>query len=165
MPRTVSVLAKETLQESINLLFTTQQIPVRRHDYHITDQYLRLVSVSFGKDFSSFNLSSDIYTSPEDDEIAGTLLSTMSDGLVFLFHYGTTWQTKFWFEEGWVHLGKTLLESYPDSTILLSWGNESERVAVTEIAAGIGNGARVLERLLPEGIDCPFEKGRSGGGR
>ncbi|MRR05807.1 MAG: lipopolysaccharide heptosyltransferase I [Deltaproteobacteria bacterium] len=149
---------QETLQESINTLFTTQQIPVRRQDYHITDQYLRLVSVSFGKDFSSFNLSSGIYTSPEDDEIAGTLISTMSDGLVFLFHYGTTWQTKFWFEEGWVHLGKTLLERYPDSTILLSWGNESERAAVIEIAAGIGNGARVLERFPLKGFTALLKK-------
>ncbi len=149
---------QETLQESINLLFTTQQVPVRRHDYHITDQYLRLVSVTFGKDFSAFKLSSDIYTSPEDDETAGTLLSTLSDGLIFLFHYGTTWQTKFWFAEGWVHLGKTLLETYPDSTILLSWGNESERAAVTELAAGIGKGARVLQRYSLKGLTALLKK-------
>jgi heptosyltransferase-1 len=150
--------SQEILQESINLLFTTQQVPVRRHDYHITDQYLRLVSVTFGKDFSLFNLSSDIYTSPEDDETAGALLSTLSDGLVFLFHYGTTWQTKFWFTEGWVHLGKTLLETYPDSNILLSWGNESERAVVTEIAAGIGNGARVLDRYPLKGLTALLKK-------
>jgi len=149
---------QETLQESINLLFTTQQVPIRRHDYHITDQYLRLVSVTFGKDFSAFNLSSDIYTSPEDDEVAGTLLSTLSDGLVFLFHYGTTWQTKFWFEEGWVSLGKTLLDSHPDSSILLSWGNEAERTAVTGIAAAIGPGARVLDRYSLKGLTALLKK-------
>lgn len=137
---------RETLQESINLLFTTRQVPVRRQDYHITDQYLRLVSVSFGKDFKKFNLSSDIHTSRDDDEAARTLLATLSDGLVFLFHQGTTWQTKFWFKEGWIELGRTLLETYPDSTILLSSGNEAERVVATEIAEGIGTGARVLDR-------------------
>jgi len=150
--------SKETLQESINLLFTTQQVPVRRHDYHITDQYLRLISVTFGKDFSAFNLSSDIHTSFEDDEIDGALLSTMSDGLVFLFHYGTTWKTKFWFQDGWIHLGKTLLETYPDSNILLSWGNESERVAVAELAAGIGTGARVLDRYSLKGLTALLKK-------
>jgi heptosyltransferase-1 len=150
--------AKETLQESINLLFTTRQIPVRPQDYHITDQYLRLVSVCFGKDFSKLPLSSDIYTSPEDDETARTLLATLSDGLVFLFHYGTTWQTKFWFEEGWVHLGKTLLEAYPESTILLSWGNEAERAVVTEIAAAIGTGARVLDRYPLKGFTALLKK-------
>jgi len=137
---------REVLQESINQFFTTRQIPIRRQDYHITDQYLRLVSVSFGRDFSTLQLSSDIHTTPEDDGIARTLLATLADGLVFLFHYGTTWQTKFWFEEGWIDLGKTLLGKYPDSTILLSWGNEAERKAVTAIAAGIGPGARVLDR-------------------
>lgn len=149
---------RETLQESINMCFTTRQIPVRRQDYHITDQYLRLVSVSFGKDFNTMNLSSDIATSPEDDEAARTLLATISDGLVFLFHYGTTWQAKFWYEEGWVELGKTLLERYPDSTILMSWGNERERAAVSRISASIGTGARVLDRYTLKGFAALLKK-------
>jgi len=103
-------------------------------------------------------LSSDIYTSPEDDETARTLLATMSDGLVFLFHYGTTWETKFWFEEAWVDLGKRLLENYPESSILLSWGNEAERAAVTGIAAGIGPGARVLDRFPLKGFAALLKK-------
>lgn len=149
---------REVLQESVNLLFTTRQVPLRRQDYHITDQYLRIVSVSFGRDFNKMKLSSDIYTSPEDDETARTLLATMSDGLVFLFHYGTTWETKFWFEEAWVDLGKRLLENYPESSILLSWGNEAERAAVTGIAAGIGPGARVLDRFPLKGFAALLKK-------
>jgi len=149
---------REILQESINLLFTTRQVPIRRRDYHITDQYLRLVSVSFGRDFMGLRLSSDIHTAPEDDEAARTLLATLSDGLVFLFHYGTTWQTKFWFMEGWIQLGRKLLETYPDSTILLSWGNEAERMAATELAAGIGTGARVLDRYPLKGFTALLKK-------
>ncbi len=137
---------REALQEAANLLFTTRQVPLRRQDYHITDQYLRIVSVSFGRDFNLLQLSSDIYTSPEDDEAARTLLATMSDGLVFLFHYGTTWQTKYWFEEAWVDLGKRLLESHPESSILMSWGNDDERAAATRLAAAIGPGVRILDR-------------------
>jgi len=149
---------REVLQESFNLLFTTRQVPIRPQDRHITDQYLRLVSVSFGRDFKQFSLGSDIHTLPEDDEAAGTLLATLSDGLVFLFHYGTTWQTKFWFEEGWVDLGKRLLENYPESTILLSWGNEAERAAVSDIAARIGTGARVLDRYPLKGFTALLKK-------
>lgn len=149
---------REVLQESYNLLFTTRQVPIRRQDRHITDQYLRLVSVCFGRDFSQFRLSSDIHTTPEDDDAARTLLATMSDGLVFLFHYGTTWQTKFWFREGWVDLGKRLLESYPESTVLFSWGNEAERSAVGEIAAEIGTGARVLDRYPLKGFAALLKK-------
>lgn len=149
---------REVLQESFNLLFTTRQIPIRRQDRHITDQYLRLVSVSFGRDFSQFKLSSDIRTRPEDDEAATTLLATLSDGLVFLFHYGTTWQTKFWFREGWVNLGRRLLAAHPESTVLLSWGNEAERAAVSDIAADIGTGARVLDRYPLKGFAALLKK-------
>jgi len=148
----------DVLQESVNLLFTTRQVPIRRQDRHITDQYLRLVSVSFGRDFSQFRLSSDIHTPPADDEAARTLLATLSDGLVFLFHCGTTWQTKFWFEEGWIQLGRRLLEHYPESTVLLSWGNEDERRMVTETAAGIGAGARVLDRYTLKGLAALLKK-------
>ena len=150
--------ARKHLQESINLVFTTRQIPVRRQDYHITDQYLRLVSVCFGRDFSSFNLVSDIYTSPEDDESARTLLATLSDGLIFLFHCGTTWQTKFWHREGWVDVGRMLLNKYRESTILLSWGNDDERSAATAIAASIGPGARVIDRYSLKGFAALLKK-------
>lgn len=136
----------EEVQERYNLLFTTRQIPVRRQDKHVTDKYLRLISVPFGKDFSAIELTTTIATSVEDDSDAEALLATLGEGLVFLFHYGTTWQTKFWSREGWATLGKALLESYPDSTILFSWGNDDERHVVTEISRAIGAGSRVMDR-------------------
>ncbi|KAF0220695.1 MAG: heptosyltransferase [Geobacteraceae bacterium] len=149
---------RDYLQESINLIFTTRQIPPRSQDYHITDQYLRLVSVPFGRDFKEIELCSDIHTSPEDDAAAETLLSTLADGLVFLFHFGTTWQTKFWFEAGWIELGKSLLGRFPESSILLSWGNEEERKTVTAMAAAIGTGARVIDRYPLKGLAALLKK-------
>lgn len=134
------------LQERYNLYFTTRRIPVRTSDRHVTDKCLRLVSVPFGKDFSGMQLVSTIATSKEDDAEADALLSTLGDGLLFLFHYGTTWQTKFWSIEGWVELGRRILLSYPDSTILFSWGSDGERAPVSDIARGIGQGARVMDR-------------------
>jgi ADP-heptose:LPS heptosyltransferase len=35
---------------------------------------------------------------------------------------------------GWVQLGKALLQTYPESSLLLTWGNEAEREAATAIA-------------------------------
>ncbi len=137
---------QENLQESVNQYFTTRQVPTRPQDYHVTDQYLRLVSICFGKDFHAMHLTAQIHTSPEADETARTLLATLADSLVFLFHCGTTWQTKLWFDEGWVTLGRELLAGYPDGTILLSWGSEAERIVVSRIAAEIGPGARVIDR-------------------
>ena len=150
--------ARDGLQESVNLFFTTRQTPLRRQDRHITDQYLRLVSVPFGRDFRELSLGSDIYTSPEDDAAASTLLATMANGLVFFFHCGTTWSTKLWHEKGWVALGKTLLDMYPESSVLLSWGTDAERAEATAIAAAIGGGARVIERYSLKGLTALLKK-------
>jgi len=150
--------SSDVLQEKINLLFTTRQVPIRPVDYHVTDQYLRLVSIPFGKDFKGMTLETDIATSPRDDEEVGALLATLDDGLVFLFHYGTTWQTKFWTEEGWIELGRSVLERFPASSVLFSWGNEEERQVVTRLAAAIGSGARVIERYPLKGLVALLKK-------
>ena len=150
--------SSDLLQEKVNLLFTTRQIPSRRQDYHVTDQCLRVVSVPYGKDFRGMTLTTDIRTSVEDDAVAEVLLATLSDGLVFLCHCGTTWETKFWYDEGWVSLGKSLLSLHPDATLLFSWGNESEREKVNGFAAAIGRGARVLDRYPLKGFTALLKK-------
>ena len=148
----------DLLQEKINLLFTTRQIPSRRQDYHVTDQCLRMVSIPFGKDFNGMTLNTEIGTSMEMESAAEALLSTLADGLVFLFHCGTTWETKFWYDEGWVSLGKSLLALYPDATLLFSWGNEAEREKITGFAATIGPGARVLDHYPLKGFTALLKK-------
>lgn len=156
--RTVIGFSSDLLQEKVNLLFTTRQIPSRRQDYHVTDQCLRVVSVPFGRDFTAMTLTTEISTSPADDLVAATLLSTLSDGLVFLCHCGTTWETKFWYDEGWVSLGTSLLALYPDATVLFTWGNEAERQKVSGFAAAIGRGARVLDRYPLKGLTALLKK-------
>lgn len=149
---------REELQERVNAWFTTRQIPLRPQDRHITSKYLRIVSVPFGKDFNGMQLVSSIVTSSDEDAEAAALLATLGEGLVFLFHYGTTWQTKFWSQEGWVETAQGLLQRYQDSTILFSWGNDSERQAVTEIARAIGPGARVLDHYPLKGLIAILKK-------
>ena len=149
---------REDLQESVNSLFTTRRIPLRRQDYHITDKYLRLVSVPFAKSFGEMQLASTIQTSPEDDASAEVLLATLSDGLVFLFQYGTTWQTKFWSEQSWIALGKAVLDRYSEASVLFPWGNQSERSAVIRISAEIGQGSRVLDRFTLKGLTALLKK-------
>jgi len=142
----------------VNLLFTTRQIPIRPRDRHVTDQYLRVVGLPFGRDFQEMVLATDIYTAPADDAAADALLATLSDGLVFLFHCGTTWPSKFWYEEGWVQLGKSLLQTYPESSLLLTWGNEAERELATAIAAAMGGGARLVDRHSLKGLTAILKK-------
>ncbi|WP_369412265.1 hypothetical protein [Geotalea toluenoxydans] len=74
----------DVLQERLNMLFTTRRIPLRPQDSHITEQYLRLVSVPFGRDYREMQLVSDIYTTSEDDDAAEVLLSTLADAGVSL---------------------------------------------------------------------------------
>lgn len=149
---------RSELQESINTLFTTRRIPLRKQDYHSTDRYLRLVSVPFAKDFRLMGLSSSIQTSAEEDANAEALLATLSDGLVFLFQYCTSWQTKSWSQQRWIDLGKEVMDLFPDASILLPLGSNAERDAATTIAAGIGRGARVLECMTLKELTALLKK-------
>lgn len=148
----------EGVRESLNLLFTNNQVPLRKQDHHIAGRALRVVSVPFGRDYTEMQIGTDIFTSPEDDAAAEALLATLSDGLVFVFHNGTTWVTKLWHENGWIRLGKLIQERFHEATILLSWGNSEERAAAERIGAGIGNNVRVLPRLSLKGFCALLKK-------
>lgn len=148
----------EGVRESLNLLFTTNQVPLRRQDYHVSTRSLRVVSVPFGKDYAGMGIGTDIYTTPDDDAAAEALLATLADGFVFLFHNGTTWRTKLWHEEGWIELGRQVAARYADASIVLSWGNEEERKAAETIATGIGGAARVLPKLTVKGLCALIKK-------
>jgi len=149
---------KDAVREWPNLWFTTRRVPLRQLDYHVTDKYLRLISVPFGKDFRTMRLTSTISTSAEDDANAAALLATLSDGLVFLFHCGTSWQTKLWSAKCWTELGRQVLERYPDASILLTWGDQGERERSAEIARGIGPGARVVDRYPLKALTALLKK-------
>lgn len=146
------------VRETPNLMFTTHQVPLRPEDSHIASRALRVASAPFGRDYRQFTLQTEIYTPPEDDAAAEALLATLSDGLVFLFHQGTTWETKLWLEDRWVQLGRLLLERHADASILLSWGNEGERQSAERIAREIGAGARLLPPLTIKGFAALLKK-------
>lgn len=148
---------RDDVRESLNLLFTNNQVPLRRQDSHVSARALRVVSVPFGRDYTGMKLATDIHTSPEEDAQAEAFLSTLSDGLVFLFHHGTTWTTKLWSEERWVELGRLAFERFPDSTILFSWGNDGERAASERIASTLRGNSRILPGMTLKGL-CAFLK-------
>ena len=149
---------RQGVRELPNLLFTTNQVPLLSSDFQISARSLRVVSVPFGKDYHGMSLNSHVPTDPADDSAAETFLATLSDGLVFLFHPGTTWDTKLWHESGWIELGKKVVERFPDATILLSAGNEQERSVVERISAGIGTNARPLPRISIKGFAAFLKK-------
>ena len=146
------------LQESINAFFTTQKITPRTEDNHAGARYLRVVSANLGRDYLGMDLTTDIHTGLYDDAAAESLIMSCGNGPVVLFHGGTTWQTKFWSEEGWISLGRRVHERFTESTILLSWGNEAEREAAGRIAAGIGGAVRLLDRYPLKGISAIIKR-------
>jgi len=149
---------KTDLNDSVNALFSTRRIPMRRQDYHLSERYLRMVSVPFAKNYREMQLTASVQTSPEDEANAEALLATLSDGLVFLFQYGSTLQTNLWSEQSWIALGRAVLERFKECTILFAWDNEAEREVVTRLAAMIGNGARVIERYSLKGLAALLKK-------
>lgn len=145
-------LPRQLLQESLNALFTTIKSPFSPADDHAVPRYLSVVSLPFGLDYHDLQLASDISTSNAENAAAMTFLAGFEPGLKILFHCGTTWQTKFWSPEGWSALGAWVTASYPDATILLSWGNDGERTMALDIASRIGNSAVVCDRLPLKGF-------------
>jgi len=149
---------EDAVRESANLRFTTNHVPLRKQDYHVTDRSLRVVTVPFGKDYSEMKLATEIATSPADDQSAEFFLANLLDGLVFLFHPGTTWKTKLWDEKGWIGLGKELTEQFPDATVIISWGSEHEKCVAETIANGIGKHTKLLPQLSIKGFTAIIKK-------
>ena len=73
----------ENLQERINFLFTTRQVPVRSQDYHITDQYLRVVSVPFGKISGTWTFRPISVRLRKTMPLPKRSLATLGNGLAF----------------------------------------------------------------------------------
>jgi len=144
--------SSDHLQESFNAMLITHQVRIRPEDDYAGGRYLRIVSAPFERDYRGMELTADIHTGPEHDARAGALAQVCGVGPVFLFHAGTTWQTKFWSEENWAALGRMVVSGFPGAVILLSWGNDTERSAAERIAGVIGNAAQLLDKYPLKGI-------------
>lgn len=156
-PRRVGVTPDQA-REPLNRYFITSSVMFRRQDYHVTDRCLRIVSSAFGRDYSGMQLCTDIHTDSLEEGEAEAFLATLGDGLVVLIHPGTTWETKLWYEQGWVELGKMIIAEFSDSTILLSSSGERERSVAEGIAAGIGRQARLLPEMSLKGFTAILRK-------
>lgn len=139
--------SREVLQEKVNSLFTTRRIPFRAIDKNVTDRYLRVISVLFGRDYRDMGLSGTIVSSPEDETAADHYMASLPDGLVFVFQIGTTWNTKLWYPEGWSELARRIIARYPGSTILINWGSPDEKALAEQIISEVGGSVQLLPWL------------------
>jgi len=140
--------SRQHLQENLNALATTEKVSFLPEDIHVAQRTLRVVSAPFTLEPDAQEWPTDIFTSQEDDDYAGGLVSEFVEaGPVILFHTGTTWVTKLWYEQGWQALAELILFRYPGAAILFSWGNREERERSERIATAVGKHALVLEQL------------------
>jgi len=137
---------RENLQEKLNAFFTTQKVPFAPDDRHAVQRYLRIVSAPFGLQPDAREWQADIATSSGDNACAASQIPGQASP-VLLFHTGTTWQTKLWYDDGWLQLGESLLQRYPNGVILLSWGDEQERERGTYLVGKLGARTKLLEKL------------------
>ena len=137
----------EVLQEKLNRLFTTRRIPFREFDRQVSDRYLRVVSVPFGRDYRDMKLAGNIFSSSGDEAAAERYMAELPPGLVFMFQVGTTWSTKLWTPEGWIELARRITVRYPGSTILVNWGSPDEQLLGKRIVREIGSSVRLLPWL------------------
>ena len=139
--------SRDVLQEKVNCLFTNRQIPFRSIDKNVTDRYLRVISVLFGRDYRDMELTGTIASTPEDETAADHYLASLPDGLVFVFQVGTTWNTKLWYPEGWIELARRIISRHPGSTILINWGSPDEEALAEQIVHEVGDSVRLLPWL------------------
>ena len=104
------------------------------------------------------SLETQVVTSANDDEWAGNLVSQLGGQKIILCHMGTTWETKFWHEEGWIALGKQLAEAFPRAVQLYSWGNADEQRAVGRVVQAIGPFAQGLDRMPLQRLTAVLKK-------
>lgn len=135
--------SREHLQEKLNTLFTTEQVSFKSTDRNAVQRYLRVVSMPFLLDPDAVQTHSDVATSADDNGFAERVLPTAGSPLILL-HTGTTWQTKLWFEGGWLELGQHLLQQYPSAILLFSWGNDEEKERAESLVCQLSERALLL---------------------
>lgn len=144
-PRKIG-FARENLQERIAALATDEGVPFDASDVHAAQRYLRVVATPFGVEPDAVRQQPRIATSTADEVTADKALGD-STGPWLLFHGGSSWRSKLWFDAGWIELGRALLEQLPTAAVLLSWGGAEERARAEGIATALGPRARLLPRL------------------
>ncbi|CAH2030476.1 lipopolysaccharide heptosyltransferase I [Trichlorobacter ammonificans] len=136
--------AADAVQEKLNLLFTTRRIPFRPQDNRAAGRYLRIVGAPFERDYDGLALATTIAAAPEDEATAATYLAALPEGPKVMLQVGTTWETKYWYPEGWVEVSRRILSDNPSTTLLINWGSPQEKELGERIIAEVGSAVRLL---------------------
>jgi len=148
----------QLLQEPFNRLCTNEKVAFNPLDNHASLRCLGVAAHIGMLPYRDVEPVSDIAVSAGDEMEADRILHNLKPGQRVLFHCGTTWQTKYWTIDGWSRLGSRIAENFPDTTILLTFGNETERIMAEAVAAGIRGETRLVERMPLKALAALFKK-------
>lgn len=144
-PRKIG-LAPRHMQERINRLFV-DMVATAPDTQHISDVYLHTIASFCSCEAEVVSTAPGIYTSPEDEALAHQILAPYEGSPLICLHQGTTWQTKFWHDAGWVDLAKNLQKLYPQGVVIFTAGTQAEFTHAQGLAAEVGGRAHALQRL------------------
>ena len=121
-------------REWLNTLTTNYKVSIPPECHHISSRYLRIARDAF-PGATDVSLCGPL---PVQDEAAQAISAMLEErgltpGEFIVAHYGTTWETKLWPLDRWLELAKNLVVE-KDRQLVLSWGNNVEKVAAEQIA-------------------------------
>lgn len=121
-------------REWLNTLTTNYKVSVPPECHHISSRYLRIAHQAFPGE-TDVPLCGPL---PVADQAAGAVAAMLEEhsltpGEFLVAHYGTTWETKLWPLDCWIELARSLaLED--GRQLVLTWGNDAEKLAAERIA-------------------------------
>jgi len=122
-----------SVREWPNLLATNRRVAIRDAHHHISDRALRIAQAAFPggpRQVQHHSLQVHAATLAATEQRLSNLRLTGQK--LVLLHPGTTWKTKRLSTEFWIKLTRGLLKN-DETHLLLSWGNERERVELQNI--------------------------------
>lgn len=122
-----------SVREWPNLLATNRRVTIGDAHHHISDRAMRIVQAAFPGGSRQIQ-SGSLQVHPATLAATAQRLTNLrlADRKLVLLHPGTTWKTKRLSTEFWIKLTRGLLKN-DETHVLLSWGNDSERVELQSI--------------------------------
>jgi heptosyltransferase-1 len=121
-------------REWLNTLTTNYKVSIPPECHHISSRYLRIARDAFPGE-TDVSLCGPLPVQEEAAQAISAMLEErgLTPGEFIVAHYGTTWETKLWPLDRWLELARNLVVE-KDRQLVLTWGNNVEKVAAEQIA-------------------------------
>jgi heptosyltransferase-1 len=121
-------------REWLNTLTTNYKVSIPPECHHISSRYLQIAREAFPGQ-TDVPLCGPLAVQTGAERAVSAMLDEfrLTRGEFLVAHYGTTWQTKLWPLDHWVELTRKLVLEQGQQ-LVLTWGNEVEKLAAERIA-------------------------------